>query len=649
MGKSFVYNTGSSDDDKLADELRLEFGVFIDGTLNNKTNKEMRDKYGRGGETGDVNKDLTNEEIEKNDEAAYKNVKNKDRIAELTSKEYRSPNEEAELRSFPEKDRYLVASHRGHFNPLTFNFSTDKLGTDNSYSNDYTNVARMWTCCENKKYAVYVEGMGTEGLLRDSQDGFAFGSGRTGIRGRVRNACEQVAQKIFDQTKGKDTILTQITFDAFGFSRGAASARNFVYEVNAKKSYAPRTRSIQEGYYPPNPKTGTARPKYKDVPCDHDGVLIDTAALIDGKLPRMGHLGYCLIRDKIVTPQELEDIQVIVRFLGVYDTVSSYFENKNDGGLGQYDANGEIIDDNGGVKIASQGVFTNNFHNDVEELQLNSFGYVQKVVHFTAKDEHRKNFDLTRVKNANSLERIIEKNFPGVHCDVGGAYENEPEVVEKLETVYWVGDLEALRKQLIKEYWFTDRQIETSGWLRSLANAISYGLIPKEINTKRNLRKEYSYIPLHFMEEFCRKTSMSGFFIRNTENDFPIDNDEFLTKVRTYLRGYVFNDGKEWEFISDEKLQEIKKIKQIQEANGKKNVKIDAESEIERQEELKLKIETASNEELPTITLGEVVVQGLDTQKALRKLRGEYLHWSSNRKWFGMEPPNNNRKRKEHY
>jgi len=36
MGRAFVYNTGSSDDDKKDDELRLEFGVFIDGTLNNK-------------------------------------------------------------------------------------------------------------------------------------------------------------------------------------------------------------------------------------------------------------------------------------------------------------------------------------------------------------------------------------------------------------------------------------------------------------------------------------------------------------------------------------------------------------------------------------------------------------------------------------
>ncbi len=38
MRKSFVYNTGSADDDKKEDELRLSFGIFIDGTLNNKRN-----------------------------------------------------------------------------------------------------------------------------------------------------------------------------------------------------------------------------------------------------------------------------------------------------------------------------------------------------------------------------------------------------------------------------------------------------------------------------------------------------------------------------------------------------------------------------------------------------------------------------------
>jgi hypothetical protein len=42
MGKSFVYNTGSAEDDKKEDELRFTFGVFIDGTLNNKENTKLR-------------------------------------------------------------------------------------------------------------------------------------------------------------------------------------------------------------------------------------------------------------------------------------------------------------------------------------------------------------------------------------------------------------------------------------------------------------------------------------------------------------------------------------------------------------------------------------------------------------------------------
>ena len=45
MGKSFIYNTGSSKDDLKPNEIRFEFGVFIDGTLNNKPNPERLRKY----------------------------------------------------------------------------------------------------------------------------------------------------------------------------------------------------------------------------------------------------------------------------------------------------------------------------------------------------------------------------------------------------------------------------------------------------------------------------------------------------------------------------------------------------------------------------------------------------------------------------
>ncbi|OXE96393.1 phospholipase effector Tle1 domain-containing protein, partial [Flavobacterium araucananum] len=235
MGKTFVYNTGASKDEVKKDDLHLIFGVFIDGTLNNKNNTDMRTVHSRTVK-GKVDYSKGNDKLESEDEEKYNNIKNKGRIEQLLSKQNKTPAEKAEFDAIPERDKYLVASYRVPLNE----FGLDRMGTDNSYSNDYTNVARMWQCCEQEVYAIYVPGMGTDNLMRDSQDGFAFGSGQTGIRARVRNACEQVADKVAKELEkgNENTVLTQITLDIFGFSRGAATARNLVYEVNHDYGYA---------------------------------------------------------------------------------------------------------------------------------------------------------------------------------------------------------------------------------------------------------------------------------------------------------------------------------------------------------------------------------------------------------------------------
>ena len=99
MGQTFVYNFGEKEIGK--DEIEVTFGVFIDGTLNNKTNKELRDVHGRGGTkneaTGEItgiNKDLTNAEIEAQDKVAYDNMNSKDRnrIEALMEKQNRTNN-----------------------------------------------------------------------------------------------------------------------------------------------------------------------------------------------------------------------------------------------------------------------------------------------------------------------------------------------------------------------------------------------------------------------------------------------------------------------------------------------------------------------------------------------------------------------------
>lgn len=731
MAKSFVYNTGSSEDLIPTEELHLNFGVFIDGTLNNMYNTDYRTQHARGG-LANPDWKLTNSQIEKIDAEKYKEVKNKDRIEELLEIENRDRYQQKELEDYPDADVYLVASHRTR---------KDKLGTDNSFSNDYSNVARMWTCCK-EKYKIYVEGMGTSKLEKDDDDGFAFGAGsKSGIRARVREGCEKLAEKIGEQKKNetnKRKKLAQITLDVFGFSRGAASARNFVAEVNNnkgvyaatkvgeaeydeslgkalnKKNPIPKSRAIQkEGGF-----TGidTRQLDFKADAIkkttrvilyqDRDGKPVDSAYVINGRMPKFGHLGVSLLKTGIVKhPEDLDEITLIVRFLGIYDTVSSYGE----------------IGEMGGDSVETKGVIhleNSYFTDDEEELNLQNMGTVQQIVHFTAKDEHRENFALTRVakkyatKNHDGSDRLIEKNFPGVHCDIGGAYMSEPETIDEIETTAFLiptsirtqsQELAHIRQSLIENYWFTDQQIQITktAWhypvkvielfsrisgrfrITFLAKQLAY----EALTSNRDMRKEYSFIPLHFMEEYFRPFIEEDFMPDSVVDIYSISNLPVLVQAKAYLKKHVLQDNREWEFANDDEVLAMRKMKEAglyeQNKTAKDNTasiqpKLDYEKDQayarahqrtvdeERKEYLENRamvreegkytdpddqtkkppvyawekdyIEPAKTEPEPK---PEPEID-YEAQALLRILRNQYFHWSSNRDWLGMDQSSSN-------
>jgi Uncharacterized alpha/beta hydrolase domain (DUF2235) len=678
MGQTFVYNTGSSKDDIAEDEIELKFGVFIDGTLNNKTNTEKRVQYrnhNAGVKITDEQRAEAKERVNQNypdgrdangmpitdtkrreleDKEVYRNLTDGQIDESVKQEEYDYAH--IDKITDPEYKKYLIAAHRT---------DEDKKGTNNSYSNDYTNIARMWSCC-SEEYAIYVDGMGTEELVRDIQDGFAFGSGTSGIRAKVRKGCELLADKIIREKKNNGTkVITKVTLDVFGFSRGAASARNFVYEVNhreQKKLYAPTVADIPDGVVVDN--EGHIIQKFRKATVDKDLLEVDSSVvLFNGYLPPLGHLGNCLMKNKKMTLTEVGNITIEVRFLGVYESVSSYFEW---GGLGDYTEDGKLVDDlwfksKGAYKKLKEGGKNDPFYLNKEQLHLNDFGNVKQIVHFTAQDEHRVNFDLTLMPGANKAKsesgyKIVEKNFPGVHCDIGGAYENESEKKLEIETSNHQKDLDGFRQTLINEKWFSDEQIWKKedtlfgwGWLE---HKVLKGLTTYEaLYSNRPLRKEYSYIPLHFMEQFCRQSALDEHFVRKTEAEYKIDDHPILVQTKKKLAKYVFDttgDEKPWKFESDEEIKRKMEAKQAEKdfleslkppkkpipyINEGDNVPV---------------IEECPVETVPDATeLSEVVVTSYSKQGLLRKLRGEYLHWSAHRKWFGMEP-HENRVRTKH-
>lgn len=120
-----------------------------------------------------------------------------------------------------------------------------------SYIGALTNVAIMEKYYEaNCKYdycfSVYVEGVGTTDEEEDSLIAAALGIGSTGIIGKVQVGISKIIHNIRENIKISRPIDC-IHVDAFGFSRGAAAARNFVYQTLCEEETL-KLKLESEGY-----------------------------------------------------------------------------------------------------------------------------------------------------------------------------------------------------------------------------------------------------------------------------------------------------------------------------------------------------------------------------------------------------------------
>ncbi len=395
-------------------------------------------------------------------------------------------------------------------------------GGNSSYENDWSNIARLETAyTENLGQfvsKVYIEGIGTEDYQNDSAyftkgAGAAFGTGSTGIIAKVLKGCEKAVEKI-GKIKNKEKINC-IYLDVFGFSRGAAAARNFVYEVSKQR------------YYPKEIFVEGAVNKYDGHYIKVDDHNKPTDLKI---LPKYGHLGLMLSKADI----DVVQTKVKVSFVGLFDTVSSYSPNSTTSG---------------------------DFENDVAELQLNAISKAKKIFHLVAADEHRVNFMLTSVKAAGGSEYVL----PGVHSDVGGSYvHNKPDNVQLLDFDNTWGDgyldeewdkvLNNDLNNLIAQGWYTKGEVvRPNKWHETYGN-------------RKSISNKYSYVPLHIMgentNEFHKKTIdldiLNQYFkIPNGKGNetYPVD----LTAVKVRLDNYIKGKKPLMKYYTNKQIEECRK------------------------------------------------------------------------------------------
>lgn len=407
-------NIKDSSQEQRKNTLELSFGVFFDGTLNSIANIDERKDYQNFLNNIDTLTLLANINV----------------LVERTQK------------------------------VLDGNSSYD------SYRNEYTNVARFFKCFKNEGsiIPIYVEGIGAkpreigkkinfteappiekgsysnytslnkfiednDGFVTCSDDtvGSALGVGMFGVKKKVEAACEKIFYEIKKYDLRKYNKL-KLDLYVFGFSRGSAAARCFSSCLQRRLGKTKVDTSFN---------TNTI------------GILNVTS--IKKKLAqenryrtslKMDWLDFYFNNPFVCNPIKGVNSIVKVKFLGLYDTVSSY---------GAY------------------------FNDDVDELSLKiNAQNVENVYQICAGDEYRKNFALTNISSAGGKEKYII--IPGAHSDVGGGYAHN--IKEGLKSflgfsnsIVGISSGHKGKKMLIDEGWFKSGESE-----RTISNL--YSIIP---------------------------------------------------------------------------------------------------------------------------------------------------------------------------
>ena len=478
MGKTFVYNSGSYKEENDG-VLSMEFGLFFDGTANNLYNTDAR-KY------------MTYKKIEKG----------------KLSKRAKEELERIE-RDYPQQEggfiKYILPQQMPTLSPTIESTETPhkytldqlskgykKYGKENvSYGNDHTNVARMYLNANRKDYAIYIEGVGTKDLKDDnSSRGISYADGETGILEKVKKGSEELVKKIKDQydkkrkkgKKGEEIQKLSLTLDVFGFSRGAAAARHFLFQVSHNKHLEMETQAARNNFL--------------------DNMI---------EVPE-SELVIAMKKEKILAPFA-KNITINIRFAGLYDTVASFNPYSWD--------------------LAANRIteaISTEYEKYIHLLHLNDIGKPRLVVHFTALDEIRRYFSLTRL--APFLG--IEKNLPGAHSDVGGSYECDVKAIEEVLLEYKDSEkIEKLQKELVQTGWYRPEELKIKDVRERCFGNIIWG--ETTFRGRREVRGEYSYLPLLWMLKYASFLIEEGHLkIGKMKGLYTIDSD-ILRKVQKHL------------------------------------------------------------------------------------------------------------------
>lgn len=284
--------------------------------------------------------------------------------------------------------------------------------------------------CDHYGHMIYKDGVGTTAgkrdYLKDKTDKGAGGGGAKRIN-EVINVLHIKLQK--GGEFGVDKGYRERIIDVFGFSRGAAMARDFIntfYDKNDRHFKLTKVRINFVGLYDTVGSFGEAGNDINFKPIDTDPTFLEKTSKI---IPAPGLIIGNYIEQNFLNSEVKSinsDFDTTTRT--AYDYQSAEIMER------------EMIKGGWSLKNTQMGPggvpYTMTFQKIRAGFEPYNFVLAHnsavKIVHMIASDEVRKNFPLSSIGNiasSNPLSGHQEWTYGGVHSDIGGGY--EPKMIEK--------------------------------------------------------------------------------------------------------------------------------------------------------------------------------------------------------------------------
>lgn len=361
---------------------------------------------------------------------------------------------------------------------------------EGSYLSAETNVSKLESLYQQTRaeedgitrLSTYVTGVGTKSGQPDDGPSMGLGLGDQGILKKIEAGSQDLAYRLKRSLSGP---IDELVLDVFGFSRGAATARHFV------------TKEIFD-------TTGSLNGEYK------------------------GRLVKSFEQEGLPWPDK-----VVVRFLGLFDTVAAVVDLDNLD-FSAHDS------DNGCINVNLKPE------------------HAERAVQFAAGDERRFNFSLNSLRDpdGNLPAHFSEWTLPGAHSDIGGGYpERFHERIEVSPPMVVTGrdsrDPEASFEfsQLLQKR----ALIKHEGWIGPMnprarleieqerSRAMPGGDVTLRLWLDREVRGEYSRIPLYLMHELAKDAGVP-FEPIPTKNPKMVIPSELMSVARS-IADFIRNEN----------------------------------------------------------------------------------------------------------